>query len=334
MKNSEDEKNRFIDKGIEISKPIAGLFSSAIGGGIAGSSGGVPGAVIGAVGGVVAYYLTDISNRGLSRIQENRALTALNIASRKIESKLSSGETPRKDDFFVGHDENYCDPNSTKAAETFESILMIAKDTYEKQKVKYIGNLYASFCFEPMLLPSQMSTILSLAERLSYNDLCYLYIFRNKSLFTMPKFDPETHEFSSLVVKTGIVELMKLGLIASGDSKPTPLYFANLDVSNLQVQGLGLALYESMGLEEMSVLDAYEVVEPLGIKFASEQVQLVASLHLYKYKMRHLLPKEDVELSKKQIEEINDTVREAIIKRENEVKQERKKQKNNPTSKT
>ncbi|MEZ2682348.1 hypothetical protein [Providencia rettgeri] len=324
MNNNEDKKNKFLDKGIEISKPIAGLFSSAIGGGIAGSSGGMPGAVIGAVGGVVAYYLADVSNRGLSRIQENRALTALNIASRKIEKKLSIGEIPRKDDFFVGHDDDYYDPNSSKAAETFESILMIAKDTYEKQKVQYIGNLYASFCFESMLLPSQMSTILSLAERLSYNDLCYLYIFRNKSLFTMPELDPTVHEFSSLVVKTGIVELMKLGLIASGDSKPAPLYFANLDVSNLQVQGLGFALYESMGLEEMPVLDAYEVVEPLGIKFANEQVQLAVSIHLYKYKMRHLLSKEDAELSKKQIEEINDAVRKAIIKRENEVKQERK----------
>ncbi|EKM0538422.1 TPA: hypothetical protein ACHJTB_004876, partial [Escherichia coli] len=74
-------KNSFLDKGLEISKPIAGLFSSAIGGGIAGSSGGMPGVVIGAV----AYYLADVSNRGLSRIQENRALTALNIASREIE---------------------------------------------------------------------------------------------------------------------------------------------------------------------------------------------------------------------------------------------------------
>lgn len=324
MYNGEDKKNSFFDKGLEISKPIAGLFSSAIGGGIAGSSGGMPGAVIGAVGGAVAYYLADVSNRGLSRIQENRALTVLNIASRKIEEKLTAGETPRKDDFFVGHDDNYCDPNSSKAAETFESILMIAKDTYEKQKIKYIGNLYASFCFESMLLPSQMSTILSLAERLSYNDLCYLYIFRNKSLFTMPKLDPAVHEFSSLVVKTGIVELMKLGLIASVDSKPAPLYFANLDVSNLQVQGLGFALYECMGLEEMSVLDAYEVVEPLGIKLSDEQFQLVVSLYLDKYKMRHLLPKEDIELLKKQINEINDTVRKVIIKKENEVKQERK----------
>ncbi|NYY75267.1 hypothetical protein DMI60_16425 [Escherichia coli] len=74
-------KNSFLDKGLEISKPIAGLFSSAIGGGIAGSSGGMHGVVIGAV----AYYLADVSNRGLSRIQENRALTALNIASREIE---------------------------------------------------------------------------------------------------------------------------------------------------------------------------------------------------------------------------------------------------------
>ncbi|EFI5801631.1 hypothetical protein ACJANX_002555 [Escherichia coli] len=275
----------------------------------------MPRAVIGAVGGAVAYYLADVSNRGLSRIQENRALTVLNIASRKIEEKLTAGETPREDDFFVGHDDNYCDPNSSKAAETFESILMIAKDTYEKQKIKYIGNLYASFCFESMLLPSQMSTILSLAERLSYNDLCYLYIFRNKSLFTMPKLDPAVHEFSSLVVKTGIVELMKLGLIASVDSKPAPLYFANLDVSNLLVQGLGFALYECMGLEEMSILDAYEVVEPLGIKLSDEQFQLVASRYLDKYKMRHLLPKEDIELLKKQINEINDTVRQAIIKK-------------------
>lgn len=41
----------------------------------------MPGVVIGAV----AYCLADVSNRGLSRIQENRALTALNIASREIE---------------------------------------------------------------------------------------------------------------------------------------------------------------------------------------------------------------------------------------------------------
>lgn len=52
------------------------------------SSGGIPGAVIGAV----AYYLADVSNRGLSRIQENRALTALNIASRKIGKKLTAGQ--------------------------------------------------------------------------------------------------------------------------------------------------------------------------------------------------------------------------------------------------
>ncbi|HFO4276152.1 TPA: hypothetical protein ACHJWY_005149, partial [Escherichia coli] len=55
---------------------------------VAVSSGGIPGVVIGAV----AYYLADVSNRGLSRIQENRALTALNIASRKIEKKLTAGQ--------------------------------------------------------------------------------------------------------------------------------------------------------------------------------------------------------------------------------------------------
>lgn len=94
---------------------------------------------------------------------------------------------------------------------------------------------------------------------------------------------------------------MKLGLIASVDSKPAPLYFANLDVSNLQVQGLGFALYECMGLEEMSILDAYEVVEPLGIKLSDEQFQLVVSRYLDKYKMRHLLPKEDIELLKNKL---------------------------------
>lgn len=326
MDHNGSEKGTFLDKGISVSKSIAGVFFSALGGGIAGSTGGIPGVAIGATGGVVAYCLTDFSNRGLSHIQENRALTVLNTASRKIECKLASGETPREDDFFVGHDDDYCDPNSSKAAETFESILMIAKDTYEKQKIQYIGNLYASFCFESMLLPSQMSSILSLADRLSYNDLCYLYVFRNKSLFTMPKLEPEKHEFTSLVVKTGITELMKLGLIASVDPKPAPLYFANLDISNLQVQGLGLALYESMGLEEMSVLDAYEVVKPLGIKFATEQIDLAASLYLYKYKMRHLLNKDDIASLKSEIDKLNDTIRQAIIKIEQEVKQERNKQ--------
>lgn len=323
MVKKESGKGTFLDKGISASKSIAGLFSTALGGGIAGFTGGVPGVVIGAAGGIVAYCLTDFSHRGLSHIQEKRALTVLNTASRKIDSKLASGETPREDDFFVGHDDNYSDPNSSKAAETFESILMIAKDTYEKQKIKYIGNLYASFCFESMLLPIQMSSILSLADRLSYNDLCYLYAFRNKSLFSMPKLETEKHEFSSLVVKTGITELMKLGLIASVDPKPAPLYFANLDVSNLQVQGLGFALYESMGLEEMSVLEVYELVKPLGIKFANENIDIAASLYLHKYKYRHLLNKEDALNLKSEIDKFNDTIREAVIKREQKVKKER-----------
>lgn len=223
---------------------------------------------------MVTSQLCDIADRQFSPLEAGRAKLGITIAVNKINERLNDGENLRQDGFFTESDNNEISKvrGRTKADKLFESMILTVKNDSEERKAEYIGRLFANLCFNENVDKIHVNSFIKMAGNLSYNDLCYLYIFRNESFFEFPDVRDITN-FSSIIAKTEIFELMKLGFIASKKEEMQPSWFGGIDIRRLQVQGYGFSLYELMELQDMPFLDAYEVMKPLEIKFKIPLIQ-------------------------------------------------------------
>lgn len=223
---------------------------------------------------MISSQLCDIADRQFSSLEAERAKSGITAAIDIFHERLNNGDKLRDDGFFTPRDEEVINSvrGRTKADKVFESMILTVKNDAEERKAKYIGKLFANLCFNKTVAPIHINSHIKTAGELSYNDLCYLYVFRNASLFEFPDVGTLS-DFPAIVAKTEIFELMKLGFIASKKEGPQPTWFGCIDIRELQVQGYGFALYELMELEGFSALEAYEVMQPLGGKFKSPYFQ-------------------------------------------------------------
>jgi len=134
--------------------------ASALGAGI-GLVGGTPGILIGAAMGPV---LADFVKRKLSKKEETRIEIVIREAKRIIEEKVEKEGGKIRDDF-----------DKEKFGTLLEGVLMKARDSYEDKKVLLLANLAAVAPFTNTPIENLIST-LSLAEKLSYRELCLLAI--------------------------------------------------------------------------------------------------------------------------------------------------------------
>ncbi|MFK2915515.1 hypothetical protein [Pseudomonas sp. 3HC3] len=154
------------------------IGGAAVGGAIGsltGPEGNVLGAALGAaVSETCVIVLTDLANRFLSPKEEQRvagvaALSIDGIRERQLFEPI------RSDDFF--------DDGATTvsaAEEIFEGVLLSAKQEHEQLKLPLLAKFYANLVFESSIKRSEANYLLSIAESLTYTQLCLLGLCTKK----------------------------------------------------------------------------------------------------------------------------------------------------------
>lgn len=150
------------------SKIGGAAVGSAIGS-LAGPGGTLAGAALGAaVGEICVVVLDDLANRFLSPREEQRVAGVAALAIEEIRERLLV-ESKRDDDFFDGANDA-----PSPAEELFEGVLLSAKQEHEQMKLPYLANFYTNLIFDSSVKRSEANYLLSLAEALTFCQLCIL----------------------------------------------------------------------------------------------------------------------------------------------------------------
>ncbi len=149
-------------------KKLGGIVSTA-GGSAIGSLGGIGGAAAGtAIGEVLKTVLEDIADRYLSPREEERISNVALLAIEKIQEQRLWNSI-RDDDFFEPDDGS---PSASE--EIFEGVLLSAKQEHEQMKLPYLASFFANLAFDSTIKRSEANYLLSIAESLTYTQLCLL----------------------------------------------------------------------------------------------------------------------------------------------------------------
>ncbi len=214
--------------------------------------------------------LTDFAARQLSQRERARAGAAAAIALAEIGAKVEAGKPPRTDGFFESDGED-----RSAAEELFEGVLQKSKNEHEERKVPYLGRFFANLAFTDSVSSSEANHLLSLAERLTYSQLCVLRLLLLKPRIRSLVLRGSDYRESStglapidVALLQGVYELNQLGLVACATSDGTGysalLGWYDVAPSRLELTFLGERLARLLGLPEPPEADLDEVLGVLS----------------------------------------------------------------------
>jgi hypothetical protein len=160
---------------VESGSDIAGAAAA----GALGLIGGAGGIAAGSVGGVVLARTvkrigTVLQQKWLDPCHAKRAGAAYVYAAQRISERMNAGEKPRNDGFFEGNEEG-----RSAADALLDGVLSHAAETYEEQKIRHIGYLYASIAFRSDIPPAYANLLLKVVQELTYRQLVSMTLFGN-----------------------------------------------------------------------------------------------------------------------------------------------------------
>jgi hypothetical protein len=151
----------------------------------------------------------------LSSNEEVRIGTALYVALERFKEREQDGDEPRADGMF----EPGADPRGA-----LEGVLLAAARSYDEKKVPFIGAFYASFVFDEEVSIEEAHFMLTLLDRLTYQQFCAL------AYFSDPKNKPELERIQQEAEEDGsraspallseLFELANLGLLGAWQGDP------------------------------------------------------------------------------------------------------------------
>jgi|SRR5690606_305634 len=225
-----------------IIKKGSGITGASIGAGIGFMAGGpLLAAAAGGIGVAVEHALSEVANRILSNREQARVGATAQTAIFHIKLLQDLGKKVRDDDFFDGE--------RSSAEEVFEGCLLAAKNSHEEKKSIYLGYLFANISFREDVDKHQANRLISVANQLTYGQLCLLSILSNKEEYSLKKgnFRNVKLTFKQVVVIQEIFAMENSGLIIC-EGQHTP-GLTDVNPSIVRVQGIGLALYDLMFLK-------------------------------------------------------------------------------------
>ncbi len=103
-----------------------------------------------------------------SQRQAKRIADVSGHAIKGIRRRFKKGETLRDDGFFThAVDRSY-------AAETFESMLLKARDEPEEKKIPYLAKLFENASFDSQIHPGLLHFLCKEFESITYRQLCII----------------------------------------------------------------------------------------------------------------------------------------------------------------
>jgi hypothetical protein len=150
------------------------VTGSAIGGAMGFFLGGpVGGAAAGAIGTATGGLLADIATRMLSQREKARVGATAQYAFEQIQRNLDAGQTIRRDTFMSGSPDR-----RAPFEEILEGVLIKAQREHEEKKIRYLGQFLGNIAFDANCSGGQANYLLSLLERLTYQQLVMIRTFR------------------------------------------------------------------------------------------------------------------------------------------------------------
>jgi hypothetical protein len=133
----------------------------------------VGGAAAGAIGTATGGLLADIATRMLSQREKARVGATAQYAFEQIQRNLDAGQTIRRDTFTSGSPDG-----RAPFEEILEGVLIKAQREHEEKKIRYLGQFLGNIAFDANCSSGQANYLLSLLERLTYQQLVMIRTFR------------------------------------------------------------------------------------------------------------------------------------------------------------
>ncbi|QNE38605.1 hypothetical protein F1C16_03070 [Hymenobacter sp. NBH84] len=240
-------------------------------------AGGVLGAAIGLIPGhntalmgaalspIFSAALKDLRMRVSSNREQQRLDSATVYVADSIIKNIQAGKIVRQDDFFQGEN-NF----SSEGAELLEGVLLKCRAQYQEKKVQLIANIFKNIAFDATISAQMAYQVLSMADGLTYQNLCLLSYFGRrqdflefqilKEPFSMY---PDAFGIDTWVVAHDILELYNRGILSSqsGFMESTSITPSNI---GLTVRGKGA--FDLMDLNSIPNDDVLAVIRPLEYK--------------------------------------------------------------------
>lgn len=176
MESEESKSHDLISTGSEI---LGSTVGAAIGL-LASPVGPIAGAALGPLLiRVLKRVCAEFYDRQIGQRQRVRAGATAGYAILKIRERLDSGFRIRDDGFF---DE---DNKRSSAEEIFEGVIIKSHNEHEEKKAEYYANIFVTAAFDSRFTPESLNHYLSLAERLTYRQLCLLQLFSHPHQFDL-----------------------------------------------------------------------------------------------------------------------------------------------------
>jgi hypothetical protein len=194
-----------------------------------------------------------------------RAGAAFTIAAQVIADRLEAGETPRRDGFFEGA------PGRRSAAEELlEGVIHAASESYEEQKVPFLGCLYSNLVFDETVSREHANFLINRARGLSFQQLVIIAMVWEGDFERLVQAalrdTPPQRVFFAEEVALEAYELEQLALLGAGEPggrlSSGGLTFADptaRPLSELTLSGVGHRLFELLNLSAIPP-DAREAV--------------------------------------------------------------------------
>lgn len=268
------------------------ITGSAIGGAMGFYlAGPIGAATAGAIGSASGSLLADIATRVLSRREKVRIGAVAEYAFAQINQNMESGLNPRHDEFMMSlaGDRSPCE-------EIFEGVLLKAQREHEEKKLRYLGQFYANVAFDRYCSVEQANYLLSLLNRLTYQQLVMIRTFRPLDLHEvrvtrMPGEDLEDWERELIsrreeeqhalregllprmlsggitsnraAAYAALMELFQLNLVSheqeNGLQGAPPLQIRDIDFSSTYSTTVGERIHRLCGLEAIPLEDVSEL---------------------------------------------------------------------------
>lgn len=205
------------------------------------------------MGGAAAAELLEIgadyAQRTLSPRELSRVGAAILFASSEINRRTAHGEKVRDDGFF---DEKTA---TGRGREVVEAILSKAQREPEEAKVRFLGYLVASICFDATVSADLGHQLIKGADALTYRQLRLLAIIEKKDQFDLRRTHyPEGTEAQKMLkdrevyqVLTDLWDLVQKQYIDNNDIATTGLDV--LQPAGMTLLALGKDLYTLMRLD-------------------------------------------------------------------------------------
>lgn len=258
--NNDEKIKKLITSGAEIS-------GATIGGVLGFLAAGPVGAAIAGGGGVIiSKALTrlgiEVKERILSPREEVRVGATISYVVEKIQENLSKGKVIRDDGFFEGEFDN-----RSAGDEVSEGLVLVAQRENQEKKIKYYGNLLANIAFNKDIDREFANLLITIAQNLSYRQLCLLNIFFKSSKLKSLQLRGGNYRAGGISkqivpILYEIFDLDTKQLIVN--SKNHVLGITDIILSEIELHGLGNLIYEIMELNDIPSNEIDELINILN----------------------------------------------------------------------